>query len=200
MPRTKEAFEAMRETTRQKIEVAALSLFARKGISVTIGEIAQTAGISKGLLYSHYPSKDALIAELVRQATVASGKKIMSISLFDSTAATKVKKITAMMCQMFSEVSIGIDYFMFMIQVGMSGFQVPEMAQYSVELPSPVESLVSIITQGQSEGSVVNGDTLQLSTVYWAEFQGLCCYAITGRHILPNPQILNRILLKEGFI
>ena len=200
MPRTKEAFEAMRETTRKKIETAALSLFARKGISVTISEIAHAAGLSKGLLYSHYPSKDALIAELVRQATAASGKKMMSLSFSDSTAATKIKKITVMMCQMFSDVPIGIDYFMFMIQVGMSGFQVPETAQYTGELPSPVESLISIIVQGQSEGSVVNGDTLQLSTVYWAAFQGLCCYAIAGRRILPDPQVLNRILLKEDFI
>lgn len=200
MPRTKEAFEAMRETTRQKIEAVALSLFARKGISVTIGEIAQTAGLSKGLLYSHYPSKDALIAELMRRATVTSGQNIMSLSLSDSTAATKVKQITAMMCKMFSEVPIGIEYFMFMIQVGMSGFQVPETAQYSAELPNPVESLVSIIAQGQSEGSVVNGDTLQLSTVYWAAFQGLCCYAITGMPVSPSPQMLNRILLKEDFI
>ena len=200
MPRTKETFEAMREATRQKLEAAALFLFARKGMSVTIGEIAQAAGLSKGLLYSHYPSKDALIAELVRQATVASGKKMMSLSISDSTAAIKIKKITAMMSQMFSEFPIGIDYFMFMIQVGMSGFQVPKMAQYSGELPSPVESLVSIIAQGQSEGSVVYGDTLQLATVYWAAFQGLCCYAITGRSVLPNPQILNRILLKEDFI
>lgn len=200
MPRTKEAFEAMRETTRQKIEAVALSLFARKGISVTIGEIAQTAGLSKGLLYSHYPSKDALIAELMRRATVTSGQNIMSLSLSDSTAATKVKQITAMMCKMFSEVPIGIEYFMFMIQVGMSGFQVPETAQYSAELPNPVESLVSIIAQGQSEGSVVNGDTLQLSTVYWAAFQGLCCYAITGMPVSPSTQMLNRILLKEDFI
>ncbi|MDR2597220.1 MAG: TetR family transcriptional regulator, partial [Treponema sp.] len=35
----------MRETTRQKIEEAALSLFARKGLSVTIDEIAKRAGL-----------------------------------------------------------------------------------------------------------------------------------------------------------
>jgi AcrR family transcriptional regulator len=53
MPRTKEAFEAMRETTKGKIEASALSLFARKGLSVTIDEIAKTAGLSKGLIYNH---------------------------------------------------------------------------------------------------------------------------------------------------
>ena len=200
MPRTREAFEAMRETTRQKIEGAALSLFARKGISVTIGEIAQVAGLSKGLLYSHYPSKDALIIELVRRATVTSGQNIMSLALSDSSAATKIKQITDLMCKMFSEVPIGIEYFMFMIQVRMSGFQVPEMAQYSAELSNPFESLIYIIVQGQSEGSVVNGDSLQLSNVYWAAIQGLCCYAITGMPVSVSTQILNRILLKEDFI
>ncbi len=200
MPRTKETFEAMRETTRQKIEAAALSLIARKGISVTIGEIAQAAGLSKGLLYSHFQSKEALIAELVRQATVASGQNIMNFCQSNNTSVSKVKKITAMMRNMFSKVPIEIDYFMFMIQVEMSGFKVPEMAQYSEELPSPVESLASIIEQGQLEGSVIIGDTFQLSFLYWAAFQGLCCYAITGRPVCPDPQVLNRILLKEEFI
>ncbi|MCL2746939.1 MAG: TetR/AcrR family transcriptional regulator, partial [Coriobacteriia bacterium] len=48
----------MRESTKQKIEAAALSLFARKGLSVKVSEIAEAAGVSQGLLYSHYPSKD----------------------------------------------------------------------------------------------------------------------------------------------
>ena len=46
MPRSKEAFEAMRQTTRAKIETAALSLFARKGLAVKVGEIAEAAGVS----------------------------------------------------------------------------------------------------------------------------------------------------------
>jgi len=44
MPRTKEVFEAMRETTRQKIVTAALSLFAKNGLSVKVGEIAGSGG------------------------------------------------------------------------------------------------------------------------------------------------------------
>ncbi len=197
MPRTKEAFEAIRETTRQRIEAAALSLFSRKGISVTIGEIAQTAGLSKGLLYSHYISKDALIATLVRKATVSSSQKIIGISQNDSTAATKIRQITSMMCEMVSELPIGIEYFMFMIQVRMSGFQVPEGDGSVQVLPDPIESLASIIEQGQAQGSVVKGDAMQLSTVYWATIQGLCCYALTGIPVTADLQIVNRILLKE---
>jgi len=199
MPRTKEAFGAMRESTRLKIETAALPLFARKGLSVTVGELAQAAEVSKGLLYSHYPSKEALIAELVRQAIVISGQKIKEIALSDDTAAQKAKRISAMMCEMLTDCPVGIDYFMFMVQVGMSGFPIQETG-YSPDLPNPVESLARIISAGQNEGSVVDGAPELLASVYWATIQGLCCYAVTGLPLSPNPTMLSRILLKERFL
>ena len=197
MPRTKEAFEVMRETTRQKIEAAALSLFARKGLSVTIDEIAKTAALSKGLLYSHYPSKEALITELLRQAAVISGTRIKEIVDGNSSAAAKIKQISAMMCEMLSKSQIGIDYFMFTIQVGMSGFQIPDTAWYTTDMPNPLESLARIISKGQAEDTAVSGDPVQLATVYWAAIQGLCCYAITGITFSPIPEILSRIILKR---
>ena len=200
MPRTKEAFEAMRHTTRQKIEAAALSLFARKGLAVKVGEIAEASGVSQGLMYSHYPSKDALIAELVRQATTISSKTVKDFSDSGGAAAGKIKRISDMMCQMFSDAPMGIDYFMFMVQVGMSGFTVPEASLYTAEFPNPAESLARVIGQGQAEGSVVQGDPLRLSVVYWAVIHGLCCYAVAGMPVSPEPKMLNRILLREDFL
>lgn len=203
MPRKKETFEAMREITRQKIEKTALSLFARKGLSVKVDEIAQAAGISRGLLYSHYESKDMLIIELVRQAMVISSQDFIDFSQNEGTVVAKIKHITDKMCHILSETPIGIDYFMFMLQVGMSGFPVPAEAWYSEKFPSPIESLTAILIQGQPEGFVVDGDPLQLSIVYWATIQGLCCFVLSGipvSHVSPEPNMLNRILLKEDFI
>ncbi|MCL1819699.1 MAG: TetR/AcrR family transcriptional regulator [Oscillospiraceae bacterium] len=199
-PRSKEAFESMRQTTRQKIEIAALSLFARKGLSVKVGEIAEAAGISQGLMYSHYPSKDALIAELVRQATSMSSGYTAAWVGECETVADKIRNISVMMCGMFAQFPIGIDYFMFMTQVGMSDFQMPEESWYSEKNPNPAEILAKLIVQGQQEGSVVSGDPLQLSSVYYAVIQGLCCYIITGMPMSPQPEMLNRILLKENFL
>ena len=191
----------MRETTRRKIEAAALSLFARKGLSVKVGEIAKAAGVSQGLLYSHYPSKDALIAELIRQATDISGRSIMEIAGCRGKAAMKIKRITDLMCSMFVGTSpIGIDYFMFMVQVGLSGFRIPEASQYSQDCPNPAESLARVIAQGQKERSVAPGNQFRMSVVYWAAIQGLCCYAATGAPLLPDAKTLNRILLKEVYL
>jgi len=195
MQRIKEEIEDKKETTRQKIKAAALSLFARKGLLVTIDEIAKTAALSEELLYSHYPSKEALIAELVQQAVVISGTSIKEIAGRDSSAAVKIKQITAMMCEMLSNSYIGIDYFMFMIQVNMSDFQIPDTKRSDIQLP--IESLTRIISEGQAEGSVVNGDPAQLAIVYCAVIQGLCCYVISGMPLSPVPETLSRILLKD---
>jgi len=197
MPRIKETFDDMSETTRQKIKAAALSLFARKGLSVTIDEIAKKAALDKELLSRHYPSKEELIVELIQQAAVISGKSIKEIAGRDSSAAVKIKQITAMMCEMLSNNYVGIDYFMFIIQVSMSDFQIPDTGLFTADMPNPIESLTQIIYQGQAEGSVAGGDPMQLAAVYWAAIQGLCCYVITGVPLSPDPEILSRIILKD---
>ena len=201
MPRTKETFQAMRETTRQKIVTTALSLFAKNGLSVKVGEIAEAAGVSQGLLYSHYQSKDALITELIQQATDISGRTIMEIAGSGGTAAMKIKRITDMMCGMFTGNSpVGIDYFMFMVQVGLNGFWLPEVSGTTQKYPNPVESLARVIAQGQTEKSVAPGSQFGMSVVYWAAIQGLCCYAATGMTSSPEPKMLNRILLREEYL
>ncbi len=200
MPRAKETFEAMRQATKQKINIAALSLFSRKGLSVTVGEIAKSAGISQGLLYSHYTSKDALIAELVRIAISTSGRSIAEFAESDGSADGKVRQITSMMCRMFLDIRIGIEYFMFMVQVQISGFPVPEESWYSEQCPDPIESFAKILARGQADGSVAEGDPLRLATVYWAAFQGLCCYAGAGVTVEPDERAINRIVLREEYL
>ena len=200
MPRTKETFEAMRETTKQKIEITALALFARKGLSVKVGEIAKAAGVSQGLMYSHYSSKDELIFELIKQAATISGEYVMNVASSVNTAVQKIKNITEIMCRMFIEAPVGIDYFMFMVQVGMSSLIPKEKIVYNEQLQNPAETLAGIIIQGQNENTVVSGEPFQLSVVYWAVVQGLCGYAITGIPLSPESSMLDRILIKEKYL
>jgi AcrR family transcriptional regulator len=66
MPRTKQQFEEIRKGSRQKILDAALGVFAKQGYhSSTVDAIAKTAGISKGLLYNYFKSKDEVLHELM---------------------------------------------------------------------------------------------------------------------------------------
>lgn len=196
MPRSKEAFEEMRITTQQKIKTATLSLIARKGMSVTIEEIAKSAGLSKGLLYNHYPSKESLIAGLAQEVAMVSREKINQISTSDLPANEKIKLITTQMCEMLvSKENIGADYFMFMAQVGMSGFfQKLDL----IPLPHSTEILAQIIATGQSEGTVVEGDPLQLALTFWSTIQGLGCHLVMGFPLKLEAEMLLRILLKNS--
>src|SRR5689334_21727127 len=53
------------EERRQTILDASVPLFARDGVrGVTTKQVAREAGVSEALLYQHFPSKEALYAEV----------------------------------------------------------------------------------------------------------------------------------------
>ena len=60
MPRTEQAFEEMRAMANRKILDAARRVFARKGLGATISDIAEEAGVSQGLAYRYFSSKEAI--------------------------------------------------------------------------------------------------------------------------------------------
>ncbi|HCY75912.1 MAG: TetR/AcrR family transcriptional regulator [Ignavibacterium sp.] len=65
-PRTKIQFEEIRQKSRENIEKIALELFASKGYHATsISQIAEKAGISKGLLYNYFESKEQLLNSII---------------------------------------------------------------------------------------------------------------------------------------
>lgn len=67
-PRTQEQFEEMRESRREQIMNAALELFATEGYShCSISRLASHAGISKGLMYNYFHSKEALLVALIEE-------------------------------------------------------------------------------------------------------------------------------------
>ena len=64
-PRTEEQFEEIREAKRSLIKRTALELFATEGYySTSVSMIATKAGISKGLMYNYYKSKEGLLREI----------------------------------------------------------------------------------------------------------------------------------------
>ncbi len=65
-PRTKQQFKEIREGKKALIMEVALELFAEEGFySASISKISARAGISKGLLYNYFDSKEHLIKEII---------------------------------------------------------------------------------------------------------------------------------------
>lgn len=66
MPRTEEQYEKIREQKKALIMETALELFATHGYYPTsISMIAKKAGISKGLSYNYFKSKEDLVREIM---------------------------------------------------------------------------------------------------------------------------------------
>jgi len=61
-PRTSEQFEEIRESKRRQILDSAIECFATTGYhAVSISDLAKHAGISKGLMYNYFSSKEELL-------------------------------------------------------------------------------------------------------------------------------------------
>ena len=57
------------EKTKEKITRSAAELFRRQGFAATsVNDLLQSAGVKKGSLYFHFPGKDDLALEVLRQA------------------------------------------------------------------------------------------------------------------------------------
>lgn len=75
MPRTEEQFEEIRQKRRQEIMETALELFAEQGYhNTSISKIAKAAGVSKGLLYNYFESKEALLDAIIFGAAAESSE------------------------------------------------------------------------------------------------------------------------------
>lgn len=67
-PRSEQQNEEIREKTRQQILDAAFELFANNGFTKTsISAVAKKAGISKGLIYHYFDSKQAILEGIFKQ-------------------------------------------------------------------------------------------------------------------------------------
>lgn len=65
-PRTEKQFEAIREEKRAKILEAGLELFGYEGYhSASVSKVAKKAGISKGLVYNYFESKEEIVREII---------------------------------------------------------------------------------------------------------------------------------------
>lgn len=65
-PRTEKQYEEIREERKAQIKRVALEIISEEGFQDTsISKIAKRAGISKGLMYNYYESKEEMIREII---------------------------------------------------------------------------------------------------------------------------------------
>lgn len=173
MPRTKAQFEKMRQVTRNKIQDAASYLFAQKGVSGTnVQEIADRAGISIGLLYQHYKTKDALFDELVNMAGMGlneTAKRFLSVGAPEDI----LTEITAEIIDDYNKDDEFTNYMIFLTQALISGMKSEALEKLIEEDKKLMRALENLIKRGQDDGTIRSGNPKELAISYMSAIQGL---------------------------
>jgi len=179
MPRTKEAFQQIRDERRQHILNEAAEVFANKGLANTkISDLAEAAGVSQGLLYRYFTSKDDVFVALLEQAINGVIHYAQTAIKHTGTPLKKLHWLTEQILQGMSEEPV---YFKLVSQA----LALPERVQETLMKLETVGKILSeLIIEGQTAGEVANRDPDQLVFLYLS-----CLYGLAAGRSLDIPLI-----------
>ena len=102
-PKSAEQFEEIRQKSTEKIKEVALELFSQRGFhNTTISQIAKEAGISKGLMYNYFGSKEALLHAIVSEAVSEFEHLTSTLLSQEGSASEKLAMMTDMAIEVVS--------------------------------------------------------------------------------------------------
>lgn len=92
-PKSTEQFNQIREESKQRILDAALMIFAKKGYdNASISMIAKEAGVSKGLMYNYFSSKEDLLKGVIMGAMDKSAP-VFQLFMIETEPKKKIKHL-----------------------------------------------------------------------------------------------------------
>lgn len=194
--------EQLRERSKEKILTAALELFAKKGLAATrIQDIAAEAGISAGLMYRHYSTKDDIFVELITDALDKMSAATSELLDMPISGKLKIQKAIEAMYETITSSERYRQTSRLISEASISE-AIPEAAKEMVldKRDQPYQIFKQIIEQGQREGDVVDGDPYELAVLFWSTLNGLTIYMHTreGTCLLPDRRYLENMLIKNG--
>ena len=168
MPRSKEAFQHIRDERKEQILNISANVFATKGLASTkIEDLAEAAGVSQGLLYRYFTDKEDVFIALLEQAIKGAVQRAQDSMNYTGTPLEKLRWLTEQFLQGMTEDPL---YFQLFSQAMALSGRVHETIR---KLETLVKILHELITEGQSAGEVAKRDPDQLVLLYLSCLYGL---------------------------
>jgi len=164
MPRTKEASQQIRDESKQHILDKAAEVFANRGLASTkISDLAEAAGISQGLLYRYFGSKEDVFIELLERAVHGAIQRAQAALEIPGTPWDRLLRLTEQFLN-------GMTNEPMYHQIFSQALALPGRAREIVEeLGTLRDILHQLIIDGQAGKQIINRDPDQLVLLY------LCC-------------------------
>lgn len=201
MPRRPALNAEIRDNRREEILRAALRVFADRGLkNATVSDIARAAGMSHGLLYHYFASKDALVEALFEQKF--EGMRASSAAAFEGEGPVLPRMERA--CElMLAQTEQDPDLALFVTQALVSR-AVPDAlrARMAENGKLALDQLAVLIAEGQRTGEIASDTSPEsLATAVAALVRGLALFhEVKIAHERPAPprDVLTRLLRPQN--
>jgi AcrR family transcriptional regulator len=194
MPRSEEANQRLRDEQRANILAAARRVFAREGGAATMAAIAAEAGVSQGLAYRYFASKEAMLREILEQVARSGvvGQRLLDMP------GTPGERIEGLLSRILSSQRDRLGIYQ-LLNRSMRDESTPDDVREVIRglYQRLLSTLRQLIVEGQATGEVAAGDPDQLTTVVTACLDGLTRLAANDpeRYVrmVPNAEIVLRL-------
>jgi AcrR family transcriptional regulator len=201
MGRNAESNKIIRDERREQILSAALKLFAAKGLASTrASDIAAAIGISQGLVYRYFTSKEEIFTTLIREAFEKMNGACRMLEALPLTPKEKVCMAVEKLLEGLVESRDAAQYYLLIAQATASE-SIPQEAKEVLQTQNrePYEVMTRIFEAGQQTGDFKLDPPEVLAQVFWTTFTGLSIYkAVHAEHFqAPSPEILLRMFIVD---
>lgn len=173
-----------KEVRKFQIIQAALGLFLEHGYYGTkTSQISKRAGISEGLLFHYFPTKEILLEELIN---IGLEGMRMPTQINAKNGLDFFYQFTVMLFSQAEENPLIAKMFVFMGHV-VRAEDIPERLRKLAASVDTIAYSQSRVEAGQKDGSIRKGDVMSLSNMYWCSVHGIMeQYALRPEIPLPE--------------
>lgn len=191
-----------RDRRRGEILSGALRLFVSKGLAATrVGDIARAAGVSQGLLYHYFASKEDIYVALIRTAFERLNEAARGL---EAMAIPPREKIELAVTKMLEGMQGNEDYARYFILTAQASLltDIPREAARIVHRERDLSygAIARILRAGQADGSIRDHDADELAVLFWTVIKGLAMHraAFGKKFVAPDPALLTHMFAPEG--
>lgn len=188
--------EEQREKRRADILDAALDLFISKGYASTkISDIAKQVGMSMGLLFHYFESKEKLYEELIKIG-ISGPMSIMAES--NTEPLLFFENAVRWIFEFIKNEPFTAKMFVLMSQAGYND-AAPQNVKDMLAGFDVYTQTVALIEQGQRNGTIREGNPLALAIAYWCSIQGIAEQLALNKELpCPNSEWIIDILRRKS--
>lgn len=194
-PRSTEANEYIKDERRNQILLSALKSFTKNGFSATkMSDIANDTGISYGLVYHYFKSKDEIYTELIKHAIGSLGNVIEEIQAAVDAPIEQIRRIAARVFDSVESREAPGYYYVLMMNAITCEATPVSASDIIRESVNRLTMLKDIIARGQELGQIREGDPMELAVTCFSAILGLASLKVSGTiSKMPDPEILMRL-------